>query len=417
MAGNRSPTILVTDANRGTAVTIIRSLGRAGRDVVAADSNPGAIGFSSRYTSHKFVYPDPKTEPERFIETLLENVKRYSIDLILPVTDDVLQPLINASELFAGICTLGVPEKKAYEIVTDKFQTLELADKLGIPTPVTRRVETLEDLDKISDQLEFPLVVKPESSVKLCSDGEYRSFSVCYAEDMASLRKTMVELGGNIAVLLQEYTAGAGCGIDIVANKGECLCVFEHQRLAEVPITGGASAWRESVDPDPVLVSHAKRLVAELEWTGPIMVEFKVGKKISLMEINGRVWGSMPLASAAGVDFPGIWAGIYLGEQDPVAGQCNYPLGVRTYNLELMSTWIINVMLGRTRYPYLPHPRRWEAFKGLFAVFSGGSHSDLISTDDPVPAQLQRRGLLGRLSSKVRSELSPGKSGHRPLQK
>ena len=405
MAGNTSARILVTNASRGTAVKIIRSLGRAGYSVVAADSNPDAIGFSSRYTGNTFVYPDPKTQPERFIETLLENVRRYSVDLVLPVTDEVLQPLINASELFAGVCALGIPGKKAYEIVTDKSQTLELAERLGIPTPVTRRVETLKDLDKISDQLEFPLVVKPESSVKFCSNGEYRSFSVRYAENMDALRNTLLELDGNVAVLLQEYTAGVGCGIDIVANKGECLRVFQHRRLAEVPITGGASAWRESVDPDPVLLSHAKRLVAELDWTGPIMVEFKVGKKISLMEINGRVWGAMPLAIAAGVDFPGVWAGIYLGKQESVAEQCNYPLGVRTYNLELMPTWIINVMLGRTRYPYLPHPGRWEAFKGLLAVFSGGSQSDLKSRDDPVPAQLQRRGLPRKILRKIRREL------------
>ena len=407
MADNRSPCILVTDASRGTAVTIIRSLGRAGWSVIAADTNPDAIGFSSRYTSNTFTYPDPKTEPERFIEILVENVKRYAVSLILPVTDEVLQPLMNASALFEGVCTLGVPGKKAYEIVTDKSRTLELADRLGIPVPATSRVETLKDLDKISDQLEFPLVVKPESSVKFCSNGEYRSFNVCYAKDMDSLRKILVELNGNVAVLLQEYTPGVGCGIEIVADKGDCLCIFEHQRLAEVPITGGASAWRESVEPDPALLSHAKRLVAELEWTGPIMVEFKVGKKISLMEINGRVWGSMPLAVAAGVDFPGIWAGIYLGKQHPAAEDCNYSVGVRTYNPELMSIWIINVLLGRTRHPYLPHPRRWEAFKGLFAVFSGGSHSDLVSKDDPVPAQLQRRGLPGKISGKIRSELFP----------
>jgi predicted ATP-grasp superfamily ATP-dependent carboligase len=407
MAGNKSPSILVTDASRGTAVAMIRSLGRAGWNVIAADTDQAAIGFSSRYTGNTFVYPDPKTEPERFIETLLENVRRYAVDLILPVTDNVLQPLINASASFEGVCTLGVPDKKAYEIVTDKSQTLELASKLDIPVPATRRVETLKDLDRISDQLEFPLVVKPESSVKFCSNGEYRSFSVCYAKDMDSLRKTMVELDGDVAVLLQEYTPGAGHGIEIVANKGDCLCVFEHQRLAEVPITGGASAWRVSLAPDPVLLSYAKRLVAELEWTGPIMVEFKVGKKISLMEINGRVWGSMPLGIAAGVDFPAIWAGIYLGKQNPVAGDCTYSVGVRTYNPELMSIWIINVLLGRTRHPYLPRPGRWQAFKGLFAIFSGGSQSDLASRDDPLPARLQRRGIPGKILRKIRGELHP----------
>ncbi len=410
MSTEKKPRILVTDAGRGSAVTIIRSLGRAGWEVIAADSDPAAIGFSSRYACDKVVYPRPGTAPERFVEVLLENVRRLGVDLVLPVTDAVLQPLISASALFDGVCKLGIPDREAYEIVTDKSRTLQLADRLGIPRPRTCRVRTLDDLEQLGSSLEFPVVVKPECSVKLCSNGEYRSFSVSYARDMDALRETMIDLGGEVGVLLQEYTAGAGCGIEIVADRGECLCVFEHRRLAEVPVTGGASAWRESVATDPVLLSYAKKLVAELEWTGPIMVEFKVGEKISLMEINGRVWGSLPLAVAAGVDIPRIWAGIYLEASDTPPTRSEYPTGIRTYNLDLMSVWIVNVITGRCSHPYLPHPPRWEAFRGLFAMLSGSSHSDLVASDDPLPARLQRRGIPAKIFGKFWREMFPART-------
>ena len=46
-----------------------------------------------------------------------------------------------------------------------------------------------------------------------------------------------------------------------------------------------------------------------LRYTGVAMVEFKVNAKTGefvLIEINGRFWGSLPLAVAAGANFP-LW--------------------------------------------------------------------------------------------------------------
>ncbi len=51
-------------------------------------------------------------------------------------------------------------------------------------------------------------------------------------------------------------------------------------------------------------------LMAALRWTGVAMVEFKHDPATGrswLMEINGRFWGSIQLAIAAGVDFPWLY--------------------------------------------------------------------------------------------------------------
>lgn len=47
------------------------------------------------------------------------------------------------------------------------------------------------------------------------------------------------------------------------------------------------------------------------------MVEFKICKRTGipkLMEINGRFWGSLPLAIAAGIDFPHLYYRLVCGE-------------------------------------------------------------------------------------------------------
>ena len=47
--------------------------------------------------------------------------------------------------------------------------------------------------------------------------------------------------------------------------------------------------------------------MADLRYTGLIMVEFRINVETddwALIETNGRFWGSLPLAVAAGVDFP-----------------------------------------------------------------------------------------------------------------
>ena len=57
------PTVLVTDADRGSAVAVIRSLGRRGWRVIAAGPHPLSAGLYSRHVSGRLCYPDPRRAP------------------------------------------------------------------------------------------------------------------------------------------------------------------------------------------------------------------------------------------------------------------------------------------------------------------------------------------------------------------
>ena len=313
------------------------------------------------------------------------------MDVLFPVTDDVIQPLAAQRARFEGLCRLAIPDPEALELVSDKARTLELARELDVPVPATCYVRTAEDVAAARDRLRWPVVVKPERSRRLAAGGErLESYQVSYAVDERDLLEQLARFPAGGGFLLQEYCPGEGVGVEMVAHDGEPLAEFQHRRLAEIPISGGASAWRESVALQPELAEYSRRLVRALRWTGPIMVEFKVGERPYLMEINGRVWGSLPLAVLSGVDIPARWAEIGLNGAGPGAPEPpGYEVGLRAYDLERLLMWIGNVLLRRRRQPHVPAPRRRDALRAIACLFDPRQKSDFAAADDPRPARAQ----------------------------
>ena len=400
------PTLLVTDATRGSAISIIRSLGRSGWRVIAADSDPNSLGFRSRYADERIVYPAPEAGPGDVVDFLLHVARDRGVDVLVPVSDAVLLPLSKQRDRFAGICRLAVPDVEALDAVTDKLQTLELARREGVPVPKTHPVESISEACKRAEDLAWPVVLKPQRSVLLREGADRMDhFSVSYAEDPADLSEQMRPLEGRITVLLQEYSPGRGCGVELLMHEGRPLAAFQHERLSEIPVSGGASALRKAVPLDPVLFRHSVRLLEALEWTGLAMVEFKVGPEgPRLMEINGRVWGSLPLAVWSGVDFPRLLAELMLnGPPDPGTEPfTEYRLGTRSRNLELEMLWIAQVLRGRPRYPFLPVPNRLRGVQALLRLLDPTCHFDILSLRDPRPGLAE----IPRIARKLRGKVS-----------
>lgn len=402
--GRYRGTILVTDANRGSAISIIRALGRSNWRVIAADSVPNSLGFRSRYAAETLLYPAPENARHEFVDALLGAARDRHIDLIIPVTDAVIIPLSEARDRFAGVTMLAIPDKEALAIVTDKNKTLALAEQLGVPAPHTCLVATVQEALEQGPALGWPLVLKPRASRLYREQEAMEAFTVCYAENAEQLAKQMARFEGRCNVLLQEYYTGEGHGVELLLDEGRPLAMFQHKRLREIPIHGGASALRESVALDSAMVEYATRLMSALRWTGLAMVEFKVGKAgPKLMEINGRVWGSLPLAVMSGMDFPSRLADLYLGDAHAYNGAPNtsYTVGVKARNLELDAAWIASVLYGKRDYPFFPMPGRGQAVKAVLELFNPRYKYDVQSFSDPQPGLAQIPKIVRKLAGKV----------------
>jgi predicted ATP-grasp superfamily ATP-dependent carboligase len=403
-----APRVLVTDSSRASAIAIIRSLGRRGLEVIAADSEARSPGFYSRYASGRLRYPSARKAPEAAVASLLEGARSRGVDLIVPVMDETVLLLSENRERFAGVSALALPDRDAYAKTRDKLATLELARSVGVPLPRSELVNTTREALAAAPSLGWPVVLKPRST-SVYQDGRFvEHYEVSYAENARALSEQMGQLEGRSDVLLQEYYPGEGHGVELLVERGRPRAAFQHRRLREVPITGGASSFRESVALDPVLYDYAVRLLAELDWTGLAMVEFKLGTQGPLlMEINGRIWGSLPLAVKCGMDFPARMAELYLGDLPERNGapDTGYELGVRSRNLDLEVIWLGSALRGNHGYHLIPTPGRRQALAVALRLAYPGDGFDVLALDDPRPGVVD----LARIARKLRRKVGNGR--------
>jgi predicted ATP-grasp superfamily ATP-dependent carboligase len=408
-------TVLVTDSGRGSALAVIRSLGSKGWRVVAADSDPRSPAFASRFCAQQVVYPDPLTAPEEAARCLYEATRREGVNLLIPITDEAIGTLNRSRDRFEWPCRIASEDKANLDRAANKSAMVDLAVQLGVPVPRTTVVHTIEEARQAAPALGWPIVLKPAvSRVYDPVRGVVDQYCVSYANSLEALEAWMRPLEGRTRVLLQEYCPGDGQGVEFLAYQGRPLAVFQHRRLAEVPLSGGVSAWRESVPLDPVLYGHASRIVEAMGWTGLIMVEFKVGQLPWFMEVNGRIWGSLPLAVHSGMDFPARLADLYL--MGPPADSCppatDYRVGVRSFNLELILKWIPAVLFGLTRHPYLPLPRKSRALAAALGLLSPRQKLDVGFLEDPRAGIAEGLKIIRKLSHKVLESFVSHRGAH-----
>jgi predicted ATP-grasp superfamily ATP-dependent carboligase len=397
--------ILVTSAHRSSAVAIIRTLGRAGYRVLAADSSPRSLGFRSRFAHETVVYPSPDTHPQLFAEFLLKILKKKKIDLLIPVTDSEIHVILAFRELFEQAGRVALPENDLMEIVNDKVKTIQLAKKVGVPVPESYVVRNTKEALSFARNLTWPIVVKPQFSRKLFNGRKIELFQISYANSPEDLIRLMKNLEKRCDVILQAYHQGVGYGIELLTQDGEPIAAFAHKRLREIPISGGASCYRQSINFDNNLYSYALKLLKELRWTGVAMVEFKVnGSDVMFMEINGRIWGSLPLAVTSGVNFPLRLAKQFLNDNGAIITQFpnDYKVGLRCRNLGKDLMWIVSVLMQREKYSFFPIPKRSRAVKAILGLLNPLNKYDLFCLDDPMPGFAELPVIINKLWQKTR---------------
>ncbi len=402
--------VLVTDAARGSALAIIRSLARRGWDVTAADADALGPGLYSRYAHHRARYAPPREDPDRAVADIRDIVRERQIDVVVPVTDDVIAPLVAMGTAFVG-CEIAGPPPEALAKTQDKGMTIEIAERLGIPVPRTRIVRTSAEALVQASALGWPVVLKPARSKRYEHGHPLDTFAVTYAENDTQLRARIGPIVGRSELLMQEYYAGEGHGIGMLLHEGRPLAAFQHRRLREFPLTGGTSSYRESVALDPVLYDYSARLLGALRWTGIALVEFKISDRgPRLMEVNGRVWGSLPLAVRSGVDFPAQWLELYRSGPPAVGTrpQETYKVGVRSRDLTTELAWMRSSVFRRRTYAFERRPRVLTVLSAALGLLSPFGH-DVRSVEDPLPGlvELFRTAVVGIRRAPAKGSSAP----------
>lgn len=384
-------TAVLLDGDLKSALAAGRALGSAGRVVVVGAERYTAMSMGSRYVTGRFVYPSPQTDPEQFLSVLTAELNKIKTTtgqpaVVFTFSDATTTLLLQHFARFRDILLFPHPEEDAVAVAFDKHATARCAERLEIPTIPELWYDQRADFD-------YPVVIKPRHSISwhdkqgVTGTAEF-VFSV---SELEARYETWLREAGE-APLLQPLVYGEEFGVELLAKQGQVLQSFTHKRIRSLSPRGGAAVVKETAaetEATKTMNTYAQRIVEKLQWTGPIMVEFKVDSKINtvrLMELNGRFWGSLPLPLSAGVDFANGYYALATGGAEPEPGA---PAPYRrTYHLLGDIRWLLSVLFAKDRLRPQLYPSRFAALRDFSLELVRG-RSDVFWFSDPLPTYFE----------------------------
>jgi len=276
----------------GRRIELIEAFRRAARrekidlTVVVADASRLAPGMHAADVAHVV----PRITSRDYIPSITRIVKRDRPDLLIPLIDSDLLLLARARETFSRLgCRALISSPTVVRTCRDKVRTYEFLCRHGIDTPATWTLD--EVLRRRRNR--FPYFIKPRYG----SAGR----GSAKVPDLETLRFRGPRVPSPI---VQEFVDGPEMTLDVYAGfDGVPRCVVPRERI-EVR-AGEVSKGR--VVKDPAVIEAGRQVVAALgECLGVVTIQCIVDprQRVRVIEINPRFGGGVPLAIAAGADFP-----------------------------------------------------------------------------------------------------------------
>lgn len=298
-------TVLVTGAGGPAGVSVIRALRSAGHRVVAVDADPMAVGL--RLAQAGAVVP--RCDAEEFIDRVCSIGSEYGAQALISTIAEEMTRLGDARLQLAeaGMAT-WLPSPDAVTNCIDKWQFAKVMKRAKLPVPATglgnangvpepwivkprfgRGSRDVVPADS-APRLWWALDVVPDPIVQTRCEG--REFTV----------DALVDPGGVLVAAVPRWRLETKAGI---STKG---VTFTHRGVTDA----------------------VRDVLAALDLRGPVNVQGFVqpDDAVTIIEVNPRFSGGLPLSIAAGADLVGQYLNGILGL--PVrADRLTYRTGVR----------------------------------------------------------------------------------------
>jgi D-aspartate ligase len=373
-------------------LAIVRSLARRGIPVCVVD-NEHSIARFSRYTTHYVKVAGLRGEQET-VDSLLAIAKRMNLRgwVLYATRDEHVAAFSRHRAALAEWFRMPTPDWEVVKWAWNKWNTYQLAEKIGLCIPKTycpRGVEELENLD-----LQFPVGVKPAVKEDFFYATKAKAWRANSREELKSLFARALEHSRGNEVLIQEIIPGDGhhqYSSCLFFKDGRVLASMEARRWRQHPPEfGRAATYVESID-HPEVREMSARFLKEINYYGLAEIEFKQDPrdgKFKLLDVNARTWGFHALGQAAGVDFPYLLFADQVGE--PVQ-ECHGNAGLG---------WIRMI----TDFPYsllglMNRQLRWQAYVqslrnvAIESVYSRGDIKPSIAEFAMLPYLIIRKGV------------------------
>jgi predicted ATP-grasp superfamily ATP-dependent carboligase len=345
--------VLLTYSWVRSSYAAMRNLVRHEVTVCASDSNRIGMCQWSRFKDGFEHYTSHYNDESAFVRRIAAICKERCIRLILPSHNET-EILARHRNLLDAELSAALPNADHCALLNNKARAYELASSVSVP--VARRIDYFA-LNEVAASLH-------ESGVKKCvvklltgnsSKGVFFPNDPTDAELLVKKLVNDYRLPPERWPQVEERVSGDGWGCSVLYWHSRKIASFTHRRMREKISTGGTSTLRESAV-NAALEAAATRIFDRLGWHGLAMCEFKVDPstgKFWFIEINPRMWGSMPLAISAGAEFPYlVWLCATEGPDVACAYHAQQHIRVPWCSRWLVGDWIAgsnSLLRGRPR--------------------------------------------------------------------
>jgi D-aspartate ligase len=330
---------------------IVRSLGRRGVPVCVIDDER-SIARYSRYTTISELAPSLLNASET-AETLIDLGKKRGLDgwVLYPTRDEQVAALSQYREELSKVFRVPTPAWESVKWLWDKRNTYAMAEKLGILTPHTWYLRSMEDLDQIEGH--FPVALKPAIKEHFIYATKSKAWR---ADNLTQLRQLVTRALQHIPIeeiMIQDLIPGDGsCQYAFCSlfKEGKSIAQITACRRRQHPLEfGRSSTYAETVEL-PALEEYSKCFLRAINYYGLVEVEFKHDPRdgqYRLLDVNGRTWGYHTIGRPAGIDFPYLLFADQMGES---VQNCTGRVGVRWIRLLTdLPTGAVGILKGQLK--------------------------------------------------------------------
>lgn len=259
-------------------------------------------------------YPPPSADAEAFLERLEEICRGESIDVVLPVDEDIVRLLAERRPDLGGAVGVG-PDEAQYRALCDKRELARTALAVGVEHPGTITVGP-DGPDGPWPAL--PCMIKPVVSHSDMSVAGI-SFAATPEERDAAVDRL---LRAGIEALVQERIEGrrwvGHCVRD--ATRLDLVC----SRISrDYPRRTGVACVQRTTSPPDGLESAIERLLGDVDYRGPATISFlERDGRLYVHDVNLRLGASVGLMVGSGFDLPRRAVEAALGVDSPARPAC-----------------------------------------------------------------------------------------------
>lgn len=392
------PHTIVLGVDTPIGLTVVRELGSRGVPVHGIGRNHDAIGRTSRFLASFSVRPPG----EPLANWLPGRIVASGAKALFAISEGDLVELAALPDEIEG-CRILTPRKAQLDLVLDKNRTLDLAAAQGIDVPKGWQPQASEKFAHHAEAMTYPVVVKWADPPAMTHILAHFGLELVKAEHAASPAELLEILDRYAPLrewpLVQSYCPGFGLGQMIHMKDGEATLSFQHRRLHEWPPEGGVSTYCAALPlgEHAAQMKRSKALLAAMGWNGPAMVEYRHDPRTGkywLMEVNGRFWGSLPLARHSGAEF--AWEqyrhAVAVADIQPKA------LKVRRARFMVPETRrLARILFGRKPIANFERRRIATLFAYVAGFFDPRMRYYVFSLTDPMPFFQDMAGIVRKL--------------------